>query len=210
MLVPHVRRAYGGGIARLERQLIWQRAGEDASLEYAYVTESSGSFGCSGVVIATHQGQPMYVEYQFNCDGDSRTRKVEVRQTFEEGRRYLSLESDGKGTWLSDGKSLPHLQGCTDIDLGITPSTNALPIRRLSLPVAGRERIHAAWVRFPMLEVATAEQEYERLASRRYRYKSLASGFEAVLDVDDLGLPVVYAGIWRRVAVHLGAATHQL
>jgi hypothetical protein len=31
-------------------------------------------------------------------------------------------------------------------------------------------------------------------------FQSLASGFEAVLDIDHDGLPVLYSGIWQRIA----------
>jgi uncharacterized protein len=45
-----------------------------------------------------------------------------------------------------------------------------------------------------------AGQSYERLAEARYRYTSLASGFTAMVEVDADGLPIEYAGVWRRVA----------
>ena len=86
------------------------------------------------------------------------------------------------------------------MDLGIGASTNTLPMRRLSLPVGGATEVHAAWVRFPDLELERLPQRYTRLADRRYRYESLDSGFTAELDVDDLGLVVLYPGWCERVA----------
>jgi len=55
-------------------------------------------------------------------------------------------------------------------------------------------------VKFPALETVAAEQDYARLQHNTYRYRSLASGFEAVIRVDGDGLPLDYEGIWKRIA----------
>lgn len=58
----------------------------------------------------------------------------------------------------------PAIQGCVDIDLGWTPSTNTLPIRRLQLGVGTSSGpITAAWVRFPELKLEPLPQEYRNL-----------------------------------------------
>ncbi len=90
------------------------------------------------------------------------------------------------------------LAGCIDVDLGITPSTNTLPIRRLNLQVGESADVTAAWVRFPELTVEPLAQRYTRLDERRYRYES-TTGFSAELEVDELGLVVRYGDIWERV-----------
>jgi len=105
--------------------------------------------------------------------------------------------------WSRDGvaqREQPDLADCVDVDLGISPSTNTLPIRRLNLAVGESRELTAAWVRFPELTVEPLAQRYTRLAERRYRYESIVSGFTAELEVDDLGLVINYEGIWRRVA----------
>ena len=96
--------------------------------------------------------------------------------------------------------ALPELAECIDADLGISPSTNTLPIRRLNLAVGESRELTAAWVRFPELTVEPLAQRYTRLAERRYRYESTVSGFTAELEVDDLGLVISYENIWQRVA----------
>ena len=49
-----------------------------------------------------------------------------------------------------------------------SPSTNALPIRRMALKVGETRAVTAAWVRFPSLQVQRPEQSYEHLAEERY------------------------------------------
>ena len=96
---------------------------------------------------------------------------------------------------------MAELRGCTDIDLGCSPATNSLPIRRLRLAVGTSHTIKAAWVRFPELDVVAGAQTYTRVDEFTYRY---ASGtFEADLTVDDEGLVTSYAE-WRRTGVAIG------
>jgi hypothetical protein len=68
------------------------------------------------------------------------------------------------------------------------------------MPLGESREINAAWIRFPELEVTPTRQAYHRLHEKQYRYRNLASGFTALIDVDDEGLPTEYAGIWQRVA----------
>ena len=92
------------------------------------------------------------------------------------------------------------VRGAVDVDLGWTPFTNTLPIRRLSLAVGQKSGpVTAAWVRFPDLGLEPLTQEYERTAARRYRYTSGGGSFAADLEVDDDGLVIDYSGIWTRV-----------
>jgi hypothetical protein len=86
-----------------------------------------------------------------------------------------------------------------DIDLSLSPITNALPLNRLDIARTGTREIVAAWVRFPQLTVEPAPQRYETIAPSLFRYSSLASGFTATLRVDDLSFPIDYQGIWKRI-----------
>jgi hypothetical protein len=115
--------------------------------------------------------------------------------------RTIVLERDAKERWTVDGIAKRALKGCTDIDLGCSPSTNTLPIRRLRLAIGASHTIQAAWVRFPELVAVKAAQTYTRLDEFTYRY---ASGtFEAELTVDDEGLVAAYAE-WRRTGYAIG------
>ena len=90
------------------------------------------------------------------------------------------------------------LDGCRDVDLEISPSTNTLPIRRLQPQVGKTAPARAAWVRFPSLAVEPLDQTYERIGETSWRYRS--GDFEAELDVDADGLVVRYGDLWEAVA----------
>lgn len=199
-MVPSYRSAMAGVSRVASREVMWRRVFDDLSFEHAQLSRSDLGWEVSGSVMVAEEGAPLRVEYRIDCDRDWRTRTVEVEQAWRGARRTLRLDHDGRGRWYRGGAEAAELAGCTDIDLGVTPSTNALAVNRLRLPVGDRDEILAAWVRFPEVGVTPARQSYERLAERRYRYASLASGFTALIEVDADGLPTDYAGVWRRVA----------
>jgi hypothetical protein len=108
------------------------------------------------------------------------------------------MDAPGDGSWLLAGQSIDEVEGCVDIDLGITPATNVLPIRRLNLAVGESADVVATWVRFPSLAIQPLSQRYTRLSENRYRYES-DTGFTADLTVDAGGLVTTYPGGWERV-----------
>ena len=69
---------------------------------------------------------------------------------------------------MIDGRIRPDLDGCTDVDLGWSPITNVIPMRRLGLRVGDSVELLAAWVRFPELDVVANRQRYTRVTENRY------------------------------------------
>lgn len=188
-----------------DREIMWLRVEDDRSVELLRVAAAIDAPEFSGSVLGAEDGSPLRVDYRVVCERNWATRLVTLTQQHRGGRQTLRLEHDGAGAWRRDGHAAPELDGCTDVDLGISPSTNALPINRLRLAVGGTATIRAAWVLFPALDVVAAEQSYERLAAGRYRYRSLDSGFEAVIEVDGQGFAIDYAGLWHRIAEGIAA-----
>ena len=76
---------------------------------------------------------------------------------------------DGEGRWSRDAAPLPGVEGALDVDLGFTPATNTLPIRRLALAVGETRPVRSAWLRFPGLRLEPLEQTYTREAGDVYR-----------------------------------------
>ncbi|HEY0370398.1 MAG TPA: putative glycolipid-binding domain-containing protein [Thermoanaerobaculia bacterium] len=89
----------------------------------------------------------------------------------------------------------PLPDGCIDVDLGFTPSTNTLPIRRLGLAIGEEASVSAAWLRYPGLTLERLDQTYRRLSEHTWRYSSV-TGFTGVLEVDEYGMVKAYEGGW--------------
>jgi len=110
----------------------------------------------------------------------------------------LNVSVDAESRWRLNDTECPTVNGCVDIDLGFSPSTNLLPIRRLSIPVGEEADVRAAWLPFPSLSFQLLPQTYRRERERTYRYESAGGRFVRTIEVDDVGLVTDYPGIWIR------------
>jgi hypothetical protein len=184
------------------RRVTWRRSDEIATDELCTMTIRDGGLSLIGTVLgADSTGTPVRTEYRVLADGSGLTTAVHVRDLAGFAQRTVALTRDAKSAWTVDGQPVRELKGCTDVDLGCSPATNTLPIRRLRLAIGSSHTIKAAWVRFPDLVVVPAAQTYTRLDEFTYRY---ASGtFEAEITVDDADLVTSYA-CWQRTGVGIG------
>jgi hypothetical protein len=186
----------------LIRSNLWQSASPaPEGLEHSALIETADGFRMEGVVVAVHEGAPMRATYHIDCDAYWSTREAQISVMLGDATTALTLVVAAGQRWLVADKTIDAVEGCADVDLGVSPVTNTLPIRRLNLSVGEDAVVAAAWVRFPALTVSPLRQRYTRLAENRYRYDSLESGFTAELVVDEHGLVVEYGNIWRRIAV---------
>lgn len=183
------------------RRVAWRRSDEVETDEHATVTIRDTGLSLVGTVLGAEAGAPVRIEYRVMTEGSGLTTAAHVRDLRGFEQRALTLERTAKGAWSVNGKVDRSLKGCTDVDLGCSPSTNTLPIRRLRLGVGASQSIQAAWVRFPELTVTKGIQTYTRLDEFTYRYDS--GTFSAELLVDDDGLVASYAD-WRRTGMALG------
>jgi len=188
------------GNNNLGREIMWQRDKNGTSLELARLFNTSTGPEISGTVLAAQNNSPLRVDYRIGCDPNWETRRVQIEQTWQGTQQSVRLEQVSPGEWLRSGNRAGELAGCTDVDLGITPSTNALAINRLRLPIGSSREIRAAWVRFPELTITPAPQKYQRVSQNQYAYLSLASSFKALLSVDKDGMPTKYPGVWHQIA----------
>ncbi|HEY3143165.1 MAG TPA: putative glycolipid-binding domain-containing protein [Acidimicrobiales bacterium] len=158
--------------------------------------DEAGGRRLRGDVVVLLGDRPAHVQYQVDVDTDWCTRRVDVDIEQATTRTCLRIAGDGQGAWRVDDVPAPDLAGCLDIDLGCTPSTNTLPIRRLGLPVGEQRDISVAWLRFPELTLHAATQSYRRLDDHTWRYQS--GRFSATLLVDDDGYVRRYGhNLWR-------------
>jgi hypothetical protein len=101
--------------------------------------------------------------------------------------------------WQLDGRACDALEGCADVDLAFTPSTNMLPIRRLTLTPGESAVVRAAWLTFPELALEPLDQVYRRTGEKTYRYETDGGAFAADLEVDADGFVRRYAQVWELV-----------
>jgi len=191
------------------RSVLWRRL-DEPGLERCALSTRDGGWRLSGTVVLADAGAPVAIAWSVDVDAAWRTtaatidvqgaeRKIYVVQVDAAGGDRRWRLARGRGDNVGPFALLPAADGRIDIDLGFTPATNTLPIRRLDLPAGGGADVTAVWFRWPERVVEPLVQRYERHSADRWRYAS-ASGFAADLTVDDLGLVIDYGDIWRRIA----------
>ena len=150
----------------------------------------------SGTAVFLHEGQPCRLDYLLVCDADWRT--VSGRVSGWVGDRTIEVEcSADSGRWRLNGAECPQVEGCIDLDLNFSPSTNLLPIRRLKLAVGQEAPVRAAWLRFPTFVLEPLEQVYRRIDEGTYRYESAGGRFVRELAVNKAGFVTLYPGLWQ-------------
>lgn len=176
--------------------------------EEARIEQTADGWRLAGQLKAEEANVRAQLGYVIECELDWRTRRAVVSGSASGAPIRIELCADGEGHWTLNGAPLPLVEGALDVDLGFTPATNLLPIRRLDLPVGGRAEVRTAWVRFPELRVEALEQSYEREAARIFRYDALVDGerFQARLDTDELGRVLLYEGLWEAEVAPRGGA----
>jgi hypothetical protein len=109
----------------------------------------------------------------------------------------LAIVAIPGGRWRLNGADQMQVAGCADVDLGFTPATNLIPLRRLALNVGGKADAPAAWLRFPELGLERLEQHYRRVDLHRYAYQAPGVGYAGTLEVSEVGFVTTYPGLWE-------------
>lgn len=180
-----------------ESSMRWRRL-DAPGREEARVARVATGWRLTGEVAVEDDGVAASLRYRIDCDASWATRSALVKGEVGGLAIHVALAADGNGRWTRDGAPLPELDGALDVDLGFTPATNMLPIRRLALAVGETGLVRGAWLRFPDMRLEPLDQTYTREAESVYRYRALLDGehFTARLHTDAFGRVRLYEGLW--------------
>jgi hypothetical protein len=174
--------------------MLWRRL-DNPGHEWARLSGAGSAPVLRGTSIFIEDKVPGRLDYRIRCNSRWETLSADVLGWVGEERIKLSLERTPDGVWRMNGRSVPGVGGCADIDLAFSPSTNLLPIRRLNLEIGGEAEVRAAWLTFPDLELRPLVQWFRRESGFRYAYAS-DTGFSTTLEVDGDGMVVDYPPLW--------------
>ena len=164
---------------------------------------------------------PYRLEYELATGAALVTRRLRVSVRGAGWRRRIELTREPDGDWRCDaeaegtpsvqmgdpGGSMETVRGALDCDLGLSPLTNFMPIRRERLLDGGEPREFVmAWVSVPDLGVHRSEQRYEPVDGRTVRYVGRHRSFVGELTCDAEGFVLSYPGLGERVEARPAAA----
>ncbi len=139
------------------------------------------------------------LEYRIDCDSRWRTLDglVAGRRGTEDVR--FAVRRGIGGEWLFNETPIPDLADCVDLDLGFTPATNTVQIRRLGLGEGQSADVPAAWLDVSTGTLSRLDQRYERRRAATYWYEAPRFDYRGLLQVDTVGFVVLYPGLWEAV-----------
>lgn len=191
----------------MKRILIWKGL-QWESLEYFTIENERKSIVAYSRLVGVKDQVPFSIFYKIIMDTKWVVSQFEI-VTSGQGK-VMRCSTDGNGQWFDNlrGNSLNHLAGCYDVDISLSPFTNTLPINRLGLKENERSVIQVLYIGLPDIQMEKVEQAYTRIDKNKYKYEGATSGFEAELDVDEMGLvtgyPTLFSRIWPKDRVDTG------
>lgn len=175
---------------------VWESDLLDSREDFTLAAGADG-YQLAGTTLIMHEGIRVEIIYQVGVASNWSTRSASI--DIPALAMSHVVEVPEPGTWLIDRERRTDLDGCTDIDLGWTPATNTIPIRRLQLEGRDSGTIRATWLKWSELQFIAADQTYSRTDETTWRYAS--GSFTAELLVDDHGVATRYGDppIWQAV-----------
>lgn len=173
----------------------WRRLDTEGHDACRLIRKADG-WRLSGCATFDHKGSLCLLSYTVDCDAGWRTRSANVTGSVGLGPLVFDVESIPGGRWLLNGEEQPEARGCIDLDLGFTPATNLIAIRRLD-PKPGIEvPAPAAYYLEFTLALGVIAQTYRRTTGNTLHYRSPAYGYDETLTVSDVGFVTDYPGLW--------------
>lgn len=178
------------------RTMLWRRL-DHPGHESALIFFADDAWHLQGAAVFLYHESACKLDYQIVCDSRWQTRSARVEGWVGSKMIESSVVVADDRRWVLNGRECPQVEGCVDVDLNFSPSTNLLPIRRLELSPGEQREVRAAWLRFPGFELEPLTQLYRRLDENTYRYESAGGKFVRELTVNKDGFVTNYPDLWQ-------------
>jgi hypothetical protein len=137
------------------------------------------------------------LNYTITSDGEWRTQEGEVVGWLGAEQVRFGARRTARGVWTLNGVVVAGLTDCMDLDLGFTPATNTFQIRRVGLAEGQSADVPVAWLDVRAGSLRRLHQRYERRQATTYWYVAQRFDYAALLEVNAVGLILVYPGLWE-------------
>jgi hypothetical protein len=171
--------------------VLWKRVdvpGHDA----CRLDEGPAAWTIRGTAVFREAGTPAMLAYEVVCDLAWHTHHGRIHGWIGNRSLDVRITRTTAGVWALNGETTPNLEGCIDLDLGFTPATNLIAVRRLALPIGRAADAPAAWFDVSAGTLGALEQRYERRTETAYWYESPKFGYAALLETTPTGFVTRY------------------
>lgn len=180
------------------RYIIWRRL-DEPGIDLCRIVRGEDAWHLSGTATGLHGGAPLHLDYHVVCNAGWVTRTVRLLGWADSRRIDLVIRRDDDGAWTCNEQSVPAVMRASDIDLGFTPATNTVAVRRSCLAPGTSVETTAAWLDEAVWSLKPLRQIYRLSSRQRVEYASPDNGFKADLVLDEAGLVRDYPGLWGAI-----------
>lgn len=184
----------------METTILWTGI-EYYSLENCIVNSKEDSVSIDSVIIGSYENKIYRVDYHIETNQFWQTYLCEVKAQLDDKIEIVNIRSEGERSWSLNGKHSPEFDGCTEVDIPLTPFTNSLPINRLNLKPTEERLIKVIYIDILADQIRAVNQKYLRLSEEAYKYENVPNDFEAVIKVDRQGLVIDYPQLFVRTSI---------
>ena len=132
--------------------IIWRRL-DYPGHESALLFFNDDSWHLQGTAVFFYNKFACRLNYQIICDSQWHTRASHVAGWVGNSLIESKLVVASDQRWFLNNEESPQVEGCIDVDLNFSPSTNLLPIRRLDLSMEWNKRYGQRGYDFPALNL---------------------------------------------------------
>jgi hypothetical protein len=150
-----------------------------------------------GAAFRHADGRLAQLHYRMRCDRAWHTQWGTVRGWIGDEAIDLSIVRDAHGGWKLNDQAVHELGHCLDLDLGFTPASNLLPLRRLHLAEGEGAAAPAAWLDLDSASLSELDQRYERRNDIDYWYAAPRFDYADMLQVTPEGFVRRYPTLWE-------------
>jgi uncharacterized protein len=177
--------------------ILWRRL-DLTGHDFCCLWQTINGWQLSGTAMFLFNQMPCCLSYQVQTNVDWQTSIASVSGYMGESAVAFTITPTQDRKWSINGVDEPETAGCIDLDLGFTPATNLIAIRRLSLGIGERLQAPAAWLNFPDFQLKKLGQQYHRISDYQYEYISFDVDYSDILEVDSYGAITHYPALWEK------------
>ena len=184
--------------AKQLQTFVWRRLDQPGH-DVCRLFKLSEGWRLEGVAIFFESGRAYDFRYKVTVDQGWKTQFATVLGHAGQKAVDLRIRPISEELWQAGSRESKLTERCLDVDLGFSPSTNMLAIRRLALKVGQEAAAPAAWLNYKTMRLSTLPQGYRRVSKTSYQYEAPTVGYRGTLLVSSEGAVVSYPKLFERL-----------
>lgn len=183
----------------MQKSILWDGIQNDTD-EHCAVNFLDEAIMVRSEIEGWAHGIPVYADYTLKLDLQWNVQEFNINFHVRDTQHHYHLLRDASGNWSdASGKLYPEFNGCSYIDISLTPFTNSLPVNGLYLAHGESREFDLVYVDVMANEIRKDHQKYTKSGHHKYQFQNDGGNFTADLDVDDDGFVIHYPGLFNMI-----------